>query len=78
MALEEFNLPALKRREESVILTTSSFSQPAIEYAKSYPHATILLIDGKKLTELMIEYNIGVSDARTVTIKKIDSDYFDL
>lgn len=69
---------ALGAVTRGVFITTSSFSQPAIEYAKSYPHATILLIDGKKLTELMIEYNIGVSDERAVTIKKIDSDYFDL
>ncbi len=69
---------ALGAVTRGVFITTSSFSQPAIEYAKSYPHATILLIDGKKLTELMIEYNIGVSDERSVTIKKIDSDYFDL
>lgn len=69
---------ALGAVTRGVFITTSSFSQPAIEYAKSYPHATILLIDGKKLTELMIEYNIGVSDERAVTIKKIDSDYFDI
>ena len=68
---------ALGAVTRGIFITTSSFSQPAIEYAKSYPHATILLINGKKLTELMIEYNVGVSDARSVTIKKIDSDYFD-
>lgn len=61
-----------------VFITTSSFSKPAIEFANGYPHATISLIDGKKLTELMIEYNLGVSEERTIHLKKLDSDYFDL
>ena len=34
------------------------------------------LVDGQKLTELMIEYGIGVSTQKTYRIKRIDSDYF--
>ena len=36
----------------------------------------IILVDGEKLTELMIEYNLGVSAQKTYQIKRIDSDYF--
>ena len=36
----------------------------------------IVLIDGKRLAELMIDHGIGVTTARTYTIKKLDSDYF--
>lgn len=36
----------------------------------------IVLIDGEKLAELMIEYNIGVNVQRIIEIKRIDSDYF--
>ena len=36
----------------------------------------IILVDGEKLTELMIEYNLGVSTQKTYQIKRIDSDYF--
>ena len=69
---------ALGSVARGVFITTSSFSKPAIEFANGYPHATISLIDGKRLTELMIEYNLGVSEERTIRLKKLDSDYFDL
>ena len=36
----------------------------------------IILVDGQKLTTLMIEYSIGVSVEKTYYIKRIDSDYF--
>lgn len=68
---------ALGAVTRGVFITTSHFSQGAIEFAKSYPHADIVLIDGKKLTELMIQYNLGVSVERDICIKRIDSDYFE-
>jgi restriction system protein len=39
----------------------------------------IVLIDSQKLTDFMIEYNVGVSsdNNKTYKIKKIDSDYFE-
>ena len=39
--------------------------------------AKIILLDGKQLTELMIENNLGVSTQEVYTIKRIDSDYFE-
>jgi hypothetical protein len=36
-----------------------------------------VLIDGKKLVNLMIDHNIGVSTVKTYEIKKLDSDYFE-
>jgi restriction system protein len=35
----------------------------------------IILIDGKRLAELMIEYGVGVSTVRTIALKRVDSDY---
>ena len=35
------------------------------------------LIDGNRLAELMIEHNIGVTTTRTISLKRIDSDYFE-
>jgi restriction system protein len=40
-------------------------------------NARIILIDGKKLAQYMIDYNLGVSVQNTYEIKKIDSDYFE-
>jgi restriction system protein len=37
----------------------------------------IVLIDGKKLSQYMIDYNLGVSVQNNFEIKKIDTDYFE-
>lgn len=59
--------------EKGLFITTAKFSPKAKEYATAQH---IILVDGKKLTELMIEYGIGVSTQKAYLIKRIDSDYF--
>ncbi len=61
---------------KGVFITTSDFNRNAIDYAKSVQHK-IILIGGKRLAELMIEYGVGVSTVRTIAIKRVDSDYFE-
>lgn len=58
-----------------VFITTSSFTNEAKEYAKNI-NSNIILVDGKLLTKLMIEYNVGVQIKDTIQIKKIDEDFF--
>jgi restriction system protein len=58
--------------------STSSFTKDGIEFAKRLQHKKIVLIDGERLTQLMIDHNIGVSTATNYAIKKIDFDYFDI
>lgn len=58
-----------------VFFTTSTFTRPAIEYAERVPQR-IILIDGDKLTQLMIQYGVGVRVERTVEIRRVDLDYF--
>ncbi len=65
-----------KRAKKGVFITTSSFCQTAYEYVNTI-EPKVSLIDGKKLTDLMIDYNLGVSRHSSYEIKKIDSDYFD-
>jgi restriction system protein len=60
---------------KGVVLTTSAFSEEAIAYAKTLQTA-IVLIDGKQLAELMVEFGVGVSDLETIRIKRLDEDYF--
>lgn len=67
---------ALGSISRGVFITTSSFAQSAIDWARHYPHATLVLIDGKRLTELMIQYDLGVSTEKVYRIKRIDGDYF--
>ena len=63
-----------QRANRGVFITTSTFSQQAVDFAGSVER--IVLVDGTKLAELMIEYEVGVA-SRAVRIPKIDSDYFE-
>jgi restriction system protein len=65
-----------KAASKGVFITTSSFSLQAIEFAKQLPQR-LILIDGERLTKLMIQYGVGVRIERTVDIKRIDLDYFE-
>ena len=60
--------------KKGVFITTSNFSKEAIESAKK---SGIVLIDGDKLTSLMIEFGLGVQIERSFHIYKIDQDRFD-
>lgn len=63
-----------QRANKGVFITTSGYTNQAIEFAKSVER--IVLVDGPKMAELMIDHEVGVS-SRTVKVPKIDSDYFD-
>jgi restriction system protein len=65
-----------QQAHKGVFITTSEFIQSAVEYARNVPQK-IILIDGLRLAELMIEHNIGVTTTRTIALKRIDSDYFE-
>jgi restriction system protein len=64
------------RARKGVLITTSAFSQDALEYVK-HIEKRIVLIDGRQLAELMIDHEVGVTVSRTYTVKRIDIDYFD-
>jgi restriction system protein len=64
-----------KKARKGIFLTTSIFSKEALEYAAGL-ESKIILIDGHRLAELMIDHGVGVNTVNTYEIKKIDSDYF--
>ena len=66
---------SLKHAKKGVFITTSTFSNQAIEYAKS-AEARIILIDGHQLCKYMIQFGLGVTTREVVEIKSIDTDYF--
>jgi restriction system protein len=35
------------------------------------------LIDGARLAELLVQYGIGVQEEQTVTLYRLDEDFFD-
>lgn len=59
-----------------VFITTARFSKEAEDYAAKQLHSKIILVDGERLTKLMIEYDLGVSTVHTYLVKRIDSDFF--
>ena len=61
---------------KGVFVTTSDFDKDAVQKARD-AHHTIILIDGKKLVDLMHQYNVGVQIKSTYEIKQIDEDFFD-
>ena len=63
-----------RRANKGVFITTSSFSPQAVEFAGSVER--IVLVDGVRLADLMIEHEVGVT-SRLVRVPKIDSDYFE-
>lgn len=62
--------------KKGIFITTSYFSREASDYVPRN-ETKIVLIDGPKLAQYMIDYNLGVSVQNTYEIKKIDSDYFE-
>ena len=66
-----------RKAKKGIFITTSSFTKNAHEYAKDID-PKVVLIDGVRLSDLMIDFNVGVSLDTTYKLKKLDSDYFEL
>lgn len=62
--------------KKGVFITASSFTKEALDY-KPMNDTKVILIDGMKLANLMIEYNLGVAQMHCYELKKLDNDYFD-
>lgn len=63
------------KADSGVFITTSRFSEGARNYAENVP-TRIILIDGKRLTSLMIRYGVGVQVRETYKVVEIDEDFF--
>ena len=63
------------RAKKGVFITTSTFSKEAESSAHKHD-AKIVLMDGEKLANLMIDHGLGVTLEASYDIKRIDSDYF--
>lgn len=64
-----------QRASKGVFITTSGYTQEAKSYAANSQYKVVLL-DGPRLADLMIEHDLGVSVAATYQLKRIDSDFF--
>lgn len=64
------------KADGGVFITTGRFSGGAMDYAAVVP-TRVILIDGHRLTSLMIRFGIGVQTKQTVQIVEVDEDYFE-
>lgn len=60
---------------KGVFVTTSSFSKGAVEYAENLTQR-VILIDGNRLADLMIEHCVGTRTQQTIQIQRLDEDFF--
>lgn len=65
-----------KQAQKGVFIASCRFSQGARDYARNLSQK-LVLIDGDRLAELMIEHGVGVTTTRRIELKRADSDYFE-
>jgi restriction system protein len=65
-----------RRAKKGVFISTGSFSGEAVAYVE-HIDPKVVLIDGKRLAQLMIDFEVGVATVRTYQVKRADSDYFE-
>ena len=65
-----------QRARKGIFITTSDFTKDANDYA-SMIDSRIVLINGARLSHLMIDHGIGVTRATSYEVKRLDSDYFE-
>ena len=65
-----------EKARKGIFISTSGFPKSAYEFVGKVDR-TVILIDGPRLAELLIEYDIGVAPRKSIILKEIDSDYFE-
>ncbi|MFC1549607.1 restriction endonuclease [Nitrospirota bacterium] len=64
-----------KRAKKGVFITTGRFSDDAIAYVETID-PKVILINGRKLADYMIDYQLGTTQVANYQIMRVDSDYF--
>jgi restriction system protein len=65
------------RARKGVILTTSQFTKDALDFVDRIEGKKVVLIDGPKLADLMLEHNVGVNSTKLYELKEVSNDFFD-
>ena len=66
----------VKGTNKGIFITTSEFSKDAFEKIKD-SSKNVITINGNKLTDLMLQYSVGVRNEKIHNIPRIDEDYFE-
>ncbi|MEX2515817.1 MAG: restriction endonuclease [Gammaproteobacteria bacterium] len=64
-----------QRARKGIFITTSDYTREAVDYVRNIDNR-IILINGQRLAEYMIDNGVGVSTEAVYELKRIDSDYF--
>jgi Restriction endonuclease len=67
---------SLKKAKKGIFVTTSGFTKSALDTAAQLD-GRIVLINGQRLGQLMVRYNVGCRDKYTLNVKDFDEDFFD-
>ena len=69
---------AVAQSNKGVFITTSYFSEGALQYAANLNGATsLVLLDGKQLAEFIYNYGLGMQVEQTIELKRMDADFWD-
>lgn len=63
-----------QKAKRGVLITTSGYTAQAIDFSRSVEG--MVLVDGHRLVNLMMDHEVGVT-SRLLKLPKLDSDYFD-
>ena len=65
-----------QRAKKGIFITTSDFTRDANDYAAMID-SRIVLINGLRLSNLMIDHGVGVTKVASYEVRRLDSDYFE-
>lgn len=64
------------RAKKGVIITTSAFSRDAVDFVEKIEGKKVVLVDGQRLTQLMLDHDVGVTITKVYKLKEVSSDFF--
>lgn len=65
-----------QRAKKGIFITTSGFTKEAEDYVAMID-SRIVLMNGARLANLMMDHGVGVTKVASYEVKRIDSDYFE-
>jgi restriction system protein len=65
-----------RRARKGIFITTSGFTRDAQGFGDQISES-VVLIDGSRLTQLMIDHGVGVTHYRSLHLPRVDGGYFE-
>ena len=65
-----------KSSQKGIFITTSRFTKAVLESTEEFS-SRVILIDGKRLAELLYQYNVGVKTEDVFEYKAVDESFFE-